>query len=231
MFSALQTDSLAGPYRTLLRNTHEGILEVDFLAPGASPAEAPDRLILQLKRESGRSLGSVVLQLAQGTDASACEERIRPVLDCLVGSLAAVGDRRYNDLKLLKLANKLDLDFADDTRLDKAVAAVARRLGVAQRGSNKELDPGVRNEITRMRARVKPLTGKLRKPLVQKAECRLLLVPLFVGRERHNAWLVLANPLDAPRFGGWHMLAAMTLGQALAHRLENDLDSNARRPA
>jgi diguanylate cyclase (GGDEF)-like protein len=238
MFSALQTDSLAGPYRTLLRNTHEGILEVDFLAPGASPAEAPDRLILQLKRESGRSLGSVVLQLAQGTDASACEERIRPVLDCLVGSLAAVGDRRYNDLKLLKLANKLDLDFADDTRLDKAVAAVARRLGVemawfaaprchlavAQRGSNKELDPGVRNEITRMRARVKPLTGKLRKPLVQKAECRLLLVPLFVGRERHNAWLVLANPLDAPRFGGWHMLAAMTLGQALAHRLENDLD-------
>jgi diguanylate cyclase (GGDEF)-like protein len=238
MFSALQSDSLAGPYRTLLRNTFEGILEVGFLRANARPSDAPDQLVLPLKNDSGKSLGTVVLQLAPGTDFKVCQERIRPVLDCLAVSLAAAGNKRYDDLKLLKLANELDLDFQDDTRLDKAVSAVARRLGVelawfaaprchlavAKRGSDKELDEGVRNEIARMRARVKPFTGKLRKPLVQKGECRLLLVPLFVGRERHNAWLVLANPLDAPPFGGWHMLAAMTMGQALAHRLENDLD-------
>jgi diguanylate cyclase (GGDEF)-like protein len=51
-----------------------------------------------------------------------------------------------------------------------------------------------------------------------------MVVPLFVGRARHNAWLVLANPLSAPAFGGWHMVAASTLGQALARRVENDLD-------
>lgn len=238
MSSALQSESLVGPYRSLLRNSHEGILGVEFLAPDANPPDASDQLALPLKKQSGRILGWVVLQLASGTDAAACETRIRPVLDCLVGSLAAARDNRYNDVKLLKLANKLDLNFDDDTRLDKAVAAVARRLGVelawfaaprchlvvAKRGSKTELNAGVRNEISRMRARVKPLTGKLRKPLVLKEECRLLLVPLFVGRERHNAWLVLANPLDAPPFGGLHMLAAMTMGQALAHRLENDLD-------
>jgi diguanylate cyclase (GGDEF)-like protein len=238
MFSALLSDPLAGPYRTLLQGTHQGILHVDFLAPNADLPDAQDQLVLPLRKDGGASFGSVVMTLAPGTDVHLCEQRVRPVLDCLAGSLAAAGDNRYNDLKLLELANKLDLDFQDDTRLDKAVSAVAQRLGVelawfaaprchlavAKRGKNKELDAGVRNEITNMRARVKPLTGKLRKPLIQDGECRMLLVPLFVGRERHNAWLVLANPLDAPPFGGWHILAAMTMGQALAHRLENDLD-------
>ncbi len=249
MLSALHSESLAGPYRTLLRNTCEGILEVTFLGPEANPgdAAAADQLALPLMKDGGRNLGSVVLQLAPGTDIAALTQQIRPVLDCLVGTLAVAGDTRGNDLKLLKLANELDVDFGNDTRLDKAVASVARLLGVelawlaaprchlnvVARGNDNELDAGVRTELGRMRARIKPLTGKLRRPLLidertpandQNAECRLLITPLFMGRERHHAWLVLANPLDAPAFGGWHVLAALTLGQALARRLENDLD-------
>ncbi|MEO8315702.1 MAG: bifunctional diguanylate cyclase/phosphodiesterase [Pseudomonadota bacterium] len=238
MFTALQSDSLAGPYRSLLQGVHKGILEVSFLAADAAPVDAPDQLVIPLKKDAGSSLGIVVLKLAAGVDAASLTAQIRPVLDCLMGTLAVAGDERDNDLKLMQLARELDMDFRDDTRLDKAVAAVAHRLGVelawfaaprshlivAARGNDNELDAGVRSEFGRMRARVKPLTGKLRRPLMVEGECRLLLVPVFVGRARHNAWLVLANPLTAPTFGGWHVVAAMTMGQALARRLETDLD-------
>ncbi|HXC60832.1 MAG TPA: bifunctional diguanylate cyclase/phosphodiesterase [Steroidobacteraceae bacterium] len=249
MFNALQSDSLAESYSTLLRSLHAGILRVGFLAPDATiPHDAPHQLILPLDGKKGRSGGTLVLQLAPDTDAASCMQCIRPAIACLAETLNAAGSAfRDNDLKLLRLANELDLDFHDDTRLDKAVATVARRMGVdlawfaaprcqlsvAVRGNDHELDIGLRNELSRMRARVVPLAGKLRRPLIinapapgadQSAECRLLVTPLFVGRARHNAWLVLANPFTAPAFGGWHLLAALTLGQALARRLETDLD-------
>jgi diguanylate cyclase (GGDEF)-like protein len=247
MLRVLQSASLAGPYRALLLGMDAGIIEVDFLEPDTPPTDSEDRLALPLQQEGGRVLGTVVLSVAAGTDHAAVAERVRPVLDCLAGTLAVAGDTRDNDLKLQQIANELDVDFREDMRLDQAVSAVARRLGVelawfaaprchlivAARGSDGELDTGVRNEFARMRSRVKPLTGKIRRPLFidastpgkeLKADCRLLLVPLFVGRARHNAWLVLANPAHAPPFSGWHTLAAMTLGQALARRLENDLD-------
>lgn len=113
------------------------------------------------------------------------------------------------------------------------MAAPRCQLNVAVRGQDHELDDGVKQEVGGLRARVTALTGRLRRPLIinggpgageRAAACRLLLVPLFVGRGRHNAWLVLANPLSAPPFGGWHMLAALTMGQALTRRLEVDLD-------
>jgi diguanylate cyclase (GGDEF)-like protein len=247
MFTALQTDSLAGPYRALLQGMHREILEIAFLGPQSAPAAAPNQLVLPLKNDGGKALGLIALRLVPGTDFNSLAAQIQPVLDCLSVALTVAADTRDYDLKLLRLANELDLDFRDDTRLDKAVAVVAQRLGVhaawfaaprchlsvTARGQDQDLDAGVRNELSRMRARIKSQTGKLRRPLIidptgpgteQAAECHLLLVPLFVGRARHNAWLVLANPLAAPAFGGWHMVAALTLGHALARRLETDLD-------
>lgn len=249
MFPTLQLDAFSGPYGKLLKSLDPGILEVSFLASDAAPPPAaPGVLVLPLKSRSGRSSGTVVLQLAPGSDAATCSERVRPALECLVRTVAVAGKHiEDQDLKMLRLANELDLDFGDDARLDKAVAAVAQRMGVdlawlaaprshlsvAVRGNDHEMDAGVRAELGRFRARVTQLTGKLRRPLIidgpapgreHSADCRLLVVPLFVGRARHNAWLVLANPLSGPPFGGWHMLAALTLGQALARRLEVDLD-------
>jgi diguanylate cyclase (GGDEF)-like protein len=246
MFNALQSASLAGPYRALLLGMDAGILEVEFVAPDTPSTNEPNRLMLPVRQECGSLLGTVMLGVAPGTDLAALAARVRPVLDCLAGTLAIAGDARDNDVKLQQIANELDMDFRNDMRLDQAVAAVARRLGVelawiaaprchlivAARGSDGELDAGVRNEFARMWTRVRPLTGKLRRPLLiddstpgedQKSECRLLLVPLFVGA-RHHAWLVLAKPANAAPFSGWHTLAALTLGQALARRLENDLD-------
>jgi diguanylate cyclase (GGDEF)-like protein len=248
MFSSLQPDSNPGPFITLLKSLHEGIIDVAFHPPGASPAQKPGELTIPFRTSTGRNLGSTALTLAAGTDAKSCEARLKPAIESLAGLLAAANDAmRESDLKLLRLANELDIDFRDDARLDKAVSAVARRLGVelawlsdprsqvnvAVRGNDHELDAGVRQEIARIRTRITPLSGRLRRPLILNesthgkdlpAQCRLLLTPLFVGRARHNAWLVLANPFSAPPFGGWHLLAAMTLGQALARRLEVDLD-------
>ena len=247
MFSSLQPDTFPGPFRELLKSLHEGVRDVAFHPPGAV-AERPGVLILPIKGPAGRILGSAELELAPGTDPNLCAARLKPALDCLASMLAAANDAlRESDLRLLRLANELDIDFGDDSRLDKAVSAVARRLGVelawladprsqvsvAVRGNDQEMDDGVRHELSRMRARITPISGKLRRPLIineaahgkdMPAQCRLLLTPLFVGRARHNAWLVLANPFTAPPFGGWHMLAALTMGQALARRLEVDLD-------
>ena len=248
MFSSLQPESHPGPFIALLKSLHEGIIDVAFHPPGASPEPRSGSLVLPFRTAAGRHLGFTALTLAAGTDASSCEARLKPALESLAGLLAAANDAvRESDLKLLRLANELDIDFRDDARLDKAVSAVARRLGVelawlsdprsqinvAVRGNDHELDAGVRQEIARIRARVSPLSGKLRRPLIlnesthgkeMPVQCRLLLTPLFVGRARHNAWLVLANPFSSPPFGGWHLLAALTLGQALARRLEVDLD-------
>lgn len=248
MFSSLQTDSHPGAFSALLKSLHEGIVDVAFFPPGPASPAAPGQLLLPVRTSTGRLLGSAALTLAPGTDAVACESRLRPAIDCLADMLAAANDAaRESDLKLLRLANELDIDFRDDARLDKAVTAVARRLGVelawlsdprsqvnvAVRGNDQELDPGVRQELARMRARIAPMMGKMRRPLIlndathgkdMPVQCRLLITPLFVGRARHNAWLVLANPFSAPVFGGWHLLAAMTMGQALARRLEVDLD-------
>jgi diguanylate cyclase (GGDEF)-like protein len=248
MFSSLQTESDPRPFIALLKSLHEGIVDVAFFAPGPAPPEAPGQLLLPVRNSTGRLIGSAALTLAPGTDVPSIEARLKPAIDCLAGMLGAANDAvRESDLKLLRLANELDIDFRDDARLDKAVSAVARRLGVelawlsdprsqvnvAVRGNDHELDPGVRQELARMRARVAPMMGKLRRPLIlndtthgkdMPVQCRLLITPLFVGRARHNAWLVLANPFSAPAFGGWHLLAAMTMGQALARRLEVDLD-------
>jgi diguanylate cyclase (GGDEF)-like protein len=243
------SDSFAGPYRKLLKSLHSGIVEVALLAPDMSaPAGSGEQLVLPLHGESGESAGTLVLQLAPGTDTAECVARIRPALECLVQTLVLSETKaRNDDLRMQRLAKGLDLDFRDDTRLDKAVSAVAQRLGVelawlaaprsrlriAVTGNDHDMDAGVRSELSHLRARVMPLTDKLRRPMIingpgadseHSAECRLLLVPLFVGRARHSAWLVLANPLSAPPFGGWHMLAATTMGQTLARRLEVDLD-------
>jgi diguanylate cyclase (GGDEF)-like protein len=248
MFSNLQPDTIPAPFSALVKSLHEGILAVALHPPGVVPKESAGGLTLPVSAGSGRALGTVEVQLAPGTDARACEVMLKPALDCLAGMLAAANEAvRESDLKLLRLANELDIDFRDDARLDKAVAAVAQRLGVelawlsdprsqisvAVRGNDHELDCGVKQELARMRARVAPMSGRLRRPLIVNeaaqgkelpTQCRLLLTPLFVGRARHNAWLVLANPFSAPAFGGWHMLAALTMGQALARRLEVDLD-------
>ena len=248
MPSGVQLDTLAEPYGALLRSLHPGIVNVRLLRAAESiPALAPDQLAITLTSKGGQPVATVVLQLAAGTNKDECAARIQPTLDCLASSLVfAASAQREFDLRLLRLTNDLDLDFSDDIRLDEAVARVAGKLGVdlawfaaprcqlslAVRGNDRELEPALRNELTRMRERVAPLTGKLRRPLViqgksqgaHSAECQLLLMPLFVGRERHHAWLVLANPLSAAPFGGWHLLAALTLGQGLARRLERELD-------
>lgn len=237
------------PFTALLQALDAGIANVELLPSGAPvPTCQPPHYALPLESSGKKQVGTVVLRLAAGVDARACFERIKPALDYLAQTLATADEfNRSGDLKLLRLANELDLEFADDAKLDKALAAVAQRTGVelawlaaprsqlnvAVRGHDHELDPGVKHELAGLRARVAPLSGKLRRPLIingparapnHSAECRLIIVPLFVGRGRHNAWLVLANPLTAPLFGGWHMLAALTLGQALARRLEVDLD-------
>ncbi|MEJ0100413.1 MAG: bifunctional diguanylate cyclase/phosphodiesterase [Pseudomonadota bacterium] len=248
MFSTFKTGLLTDPISALLKKQHEGIVEATFLAVDA-PVPAPERgqLVLPLKH-NGKKAGTLVLQLAPGTAIPSVTPRIQPVLDCAAQTLVVASDvARNGDLQMLRLANELDLDFHDDVRLDKTVSAVAQRMGVelawlaaprcqlnvAVRGNDHELDAGVRHELAQMRGRVTSLTGKLRRPLIingpnpgreHSAECRLLLTPLFVGRARHTSWLVLANPLSAPPFGGWHVLAALTLGQALARRLEVDLD-------
>jgi diguanylate cyclase (GGDEF)-like protein len=248
MFSSLQPDTHPGPFSALVKSLHPGIQDVVFHPPGSIAPATPGSLVLAVRTVTGRQLGSVLMSLAPEADPRACEEKVGPALECLAGILASSSDAaRESDLKLLRLANELDIDFRDDARLDKAVAAVARRLGVelawlsdprsqvnvAVRGNDQELDAGVRQEFGRMRARVAPIAGKLRRPFIINetshgkelpAQCRLLLTPLFVGRARHNAWLVLANPFSAPPFGGWHTLAALTMGQALARRLEVDLD-------
>jgi diguanylate cyclase (GGDEF)-like protein len=242
-------EAIAAPYAILLQTLHAGILRVQIVAPGAELAcLAQHEHSVVLKGRTGAPVGTVILQLAAGTNVAACVERLKSALDCLTQTLSAGEEAaRSYDLKLLRLANELDLDFGDDSQLDKALAAVARRTGVelawlaaprsqlniAVRGHDHEIDAGVLRELPGLRARVAPLGGKLRRPLIingpasgagPAADCRLLIVPLFVGRGRHNAWLVLANPLSAAPFGGWHMLAALTLGQALARRLEVDLD-------
>ncbi len=249
MFSSFLQDTFAGPYSKLLKSLHPGILDITLLESTMDPhAGAGGTLVLPLPVLNGRHAGTLVLQLSPETDPTACAARVRPALECLIQALAMVDRRIHNeDLRMQRLATALDLDFRDDARLDKAVSAVAQRMGVelawlaaprsqlriAVRGIDGELDPGVSSELARLRMRVAPLSGRLRKPLVingsapdaeHSAACRLLLVPLFVGRGRHSAWLVLANPLSSAPFGGWHMLAAMTLGQALARRLEVDLD-------
>jgi diguanylate cyclase (GGDEF)-like protein len=251
MFNTLHMDSLVDPYRALLMSLHAGILEVSFLAADAAvPASTADCLVFPLPGRGAKMVGTVLLKLASpaDADAAACAERVGPALECLAQTLViASREAQSADLKMLRLANELDLDFSDDARLDKAVSAVARRMNVelawlaaprcqvsvAVRGQDHELDASVRSELGQLRARVAPLTGRQLKPLIingpspsrdHSADCRLLLTPLFVGRTRHNAWLVLANPLGAPPFGGWHVLAALTLGQALARRLEVDLD-------
>jgi len=248
MFSSLPPDSHPGPFGALFRSLHEAVVDVVFHPPGPAPQEKPGELLLPVRTAAGRQLGTATVVLAPGADARACALKLKPAVDALAIMLAAANDAvRESDLKLLRLANELDIDFSDDARLDKALAAVARRMGVelawladprsqvnvAARGNEQELSAGVRQELARMRARIAPMAGKLRRPLIineaahgkeMPAQCRLLLTPLFVGRARHNAWLVLANPFTAPPFGGWHMLAALTMGQALARRLEVDLD-------
>jgi diguanylate cyclase (GGDEF)-like protein len=243
------TEAIAASYANLLQTLHAGIVRVEILAPGTgSRTCGTDEHQLNLRGRTGNCVGTVILQFAAGIETATCIERLKPALDCLAYTLG-MGEEaaRVYDHKLLRLANELDLDFGDDAQLDKALAAVARRTGVelawlaaprsqlniAVRGHDQEIDAGVLRELTGLRARVAPLGGKLRRPLIingpatgtnPSAECRLLIVPLFVGRGRHNAWLVLANPLSAAPFGGWHTLAALTLGQALARRLEVDLD-------
>jgi diguanylate cyclase (GGDEF)-like protein len=242
-------EAITAAFAGLLQTLHAGIAQVEVLAPGSvAPPTAGSRHALPLKTKGGQAVGTLVLQLASGVDVTACIERIQPALDCLAQVLGtALDGDRSNDLKMLRLANELDLDFQDDAQLDKALAAVARRTGVeiawlaaprsqlsaAARGHDEEVDAGVMRELAGLRKRVATLSGKLRRPLIingsakgqnHSADCRLLIVPLFVGRGRHNAWLVLANPLSAAPFGGWHMLAALTLGQTLARRLEVDLD-------
>ena len=240
--------TIASRYAALFKGLHEGIRDIEILPVGSTaPASVPGQMVLPLKSE-GSAQGYLVLRLAPGSDGVACIARIQPAVDCLAHTLAGEeATTRANELRLLRLANELDLDFPDDARLDKALSAVAQRTGVdlawlcaprsqfsvAVRGNDHALDAGVQTELEGLRTRLAPLTGKLRRPLIingpgasaeHAADCRLLIVPLFVGRSRHNAWLVLANPFSAPVFGGWQMLAALTLGQALGRRLELDLD-------
>ena len=249
MFSTFLRDTFSEPYGKLLKSLHAGILDATLLGPDTDlPPEAPDQLVLPLQDPTGGNAGTVVLHLGPGVDPAACAEQVRPALQCLIQTLVtATRWMHEEDQRMQRLAQGLDLDFRDDARLDKAVSAVVQRMGVevawlaaprsqlriAVRGVDHELDGGVRHELARLRTRVMPLSGKLRKPLIingpgpdqeHSAECRLLLVPLFVGRGRHYAWLVLANPLSSAPFGGRHTLAAMTMGQALARRLEVDLD-------
>jgi diguanylate cyclase (GGDEF)-like protein len=244
------SEALVAPFEGLLKSLEPGVRDVAFIAPG-TPAPAPPgpHLLLPLGQHRGASVGSLLVGFdVAPLNAAAFTRRLQPALDMLTQLLAnGVDAARAVDLRLLRLANELDLDVRDDTQLDKALVAVAQRTGVelawlaaprcqlsvAVRGHDHELDSGVRRELAGLRARVSALTGKLRRPLILNgtatsgenvAACQLLIVPLFVGHARHNAWMVLANPLAAPAFGGWHLLAARMFGQALARRLEVDLD-------
>ncbi len=224
-----------------------GIRSLDIVGPeSAPPAGDAATLLLPLTSDSGARLGQ--LQVALAAPDAAAAERLAPAVECLRQELAAAdAASRAIELKLLRLANELDIDFNDDPNLDKALAAVARRTGaevawlhaprcrLTAHAATREdaLDAGVARELERLTERVTQLNGQLRRPLAingpgaradRSADCRLLIVPLFIGRTRQTAWLVLLSPLSAPPVGGWQMLPALTLGQALARRLEVDLD-------
>lgn len=239
-------DALASRQLALFQALLPGVRSLRLLVPeAAAPAADTATLVIPLASDSGARLGQLHLALAV-PDATA-GQRLAPAVECLRQELAAAdAAARATELRLLRLANELDIDFSDDPHLDKALAAAARRASVdvawlhaprcrltAQAATREPVDAGVARELERLEARVTQLTGQLRRPLAingqgaradRSAECRLLIVPLFIGRGRHAAWLVLLSPLHAPAVGGWQMLPALTLGQALARRLEVDLD-------
>jgi diguanylate cyclase (GGDEF)-like protein len=249
MSPMIPREPLAARQAALFAALEPAVLGLQLLSPDApAPVPRADTLTLPLKAESGVNLGWLCLELAAGADATACATRVQPGVDCLRHELAARdAASRATELKLLRLANELDIDFNDDPQLEKALGAVAHRTGaecawlsaprckltVVASGRDREPDAAVQREIAVLPARVAALAGQLRRPLAingpgarpdRSAECRLLIVPLFLGRARHPAWLVLLSPLSAAPYGGWQMLPALTLGQAVARRLEVDLD-------
>jgi len=240
-------DALSSRQLALFQALLPSLRTLAILGPADTPPPASDTtLAIPLVADSGARLGHLALGLDAPDPAAA--SRIAPAVECLRQELAgADAALRAIDLKLLRLANELDVDFNDDPNLDKALAAVAHRTGaevawlnaprcrltVSATTRETALDAGVTRELARLPERVAQLTGQLRRPLAingpgaradRAADCRLLIVPLFIGRGRHPAWLVLLSPLTAPAVGGWQMLPALTLGQALARRLEVDLD-------
>jgi diguanylate cyclase (GGDEF)-like protein len=243
----LQRDVLANRHQTLFRALEPGVCSLVLCGPGEAPtAAAATELSIPLIADSGARLAHLVVNLTGVAPADAAT-RLSPAVECLRQELAAAdAAARATELKLLRLANELDIDFGDDPLLDKALAAVASRTGaqvawlsaprcgLAVQSVPQSLEPAVGRELALLPARVAQLAGQLRRPLAingpsgaraeRSAECRLLIVPLLLGRARVPAWLVLASPLSAPAFGGWQMLPALTLGQALARRLEVDLD-------
>jgi diguanylate cyclase (GGDEF)-like protein len=244
-----QRDALASRQLALFQALEPGVRSLSLQVPEAAPPAVDDgkTLILALQADSGARLGVLTIELLE-VERAAAAARLAPAIECLRQELASADAAvRAGELRLLRLANELDIDFIDDPQLEKALLAVAGRTGaqaawlsaprcrLTVRAASREqpLDPGVERELQGLPARVAQLTGQLRRPLAingpgaradRAADCRLLIVPLFLGRARHPAWFVLASPLSAAPFGGWQMLPALTLGQALARRLEVDLD-------
>lgn len=243
-------EALAERYAALARSIEPHVAGLRILPVDASPgAESSHPLTFPLQAGSGIRLGLLVIELdVAPADEPALRARLAPAVECLRQELAATdAAARAIELRLLRLANELDIDFGDDPQFDKAVSAVALRTGaevawlsapccglrVTASPRGEPTDPELLAEVAALPARVAALAGQLRRPLAingpgarpeRAARCRLLVVPLFIGRARHPCWLVLANARTAPPVGGWQMLPAMTLGQALARRLEIDLD-------
>jgi diguanylate cyclase (GGDEF)-like protein len=244
-----QRDALAGRQLTLFQALEPSVRSLALLPPIegaiATPAEA-QTLAIMLQADSGAKLGELRIGF-EGSSSDSVSARVAPAVECLRQEMAATDAAvRATELKLLRLANELDIDFAEDPQLEKALLTVARRAGadcawlsaprcgLTLRASVDALDPAVQREVDGLPARVAQLTGQLRRPLAingpagrradRSAECRLLIVPMFLGRARHPAWLVLASALTAPMFGGWQMLPALSLANAISRQLEVELD-------
>ncbi|MET0292992.1 MAG: GGDEF domain-containing phosphodiesterase, partial [Steroidobacteraceae bacterium] len=239
-------DGLARRQLALFQALEPAVTDLSLSAAGESPAAAPaTALSIELQSDSGARLGRLDVFL-EGVAPTAASSRLAPAVECLRQDLAAAdASARAIELKLLRLANELDIEFGDDVQMERALAAVAKRAGAEMawlsaprcgltvQSAPTSSDPAVTREVEALSARVSQLNGQLRRPLAingqgarpeRSATCRRLIVPLFLGRARHPAWLVLASPLSAAPIGGWQMLPAMTLGQAVARRLELDLD-------
>lgn len=124
MSSGSSIEAIAAPYLELLKSLHPGIESASWVGAHQSPAEvSPRQHLLPLRAHGNQPAGSVLLGLAADVNPAEVVPQIQPALNCLVGALVNVeAQLRAADLKLLRLANELDIDFQDDAGWRKRLA-------------------------------------------------------------------------------------------------------------
>ena len=112
-------------FQALLPEVRALVLQSPDVAPGAADSRF---LQFSLAADSGARLGQ--LQVELGSADAGAARRLAPAIECLRQELAAAdAASRAIELKLLRLANELDIDFNDDPQLEKALGAIAHRTG------------------------------------------------------------------------------------------------------